>query len=206
MGADDARGMLAGEPGGDGGPPVAALDGEFFIAEGGHQLGPEAGHGLGAAARGGRAGGEAEAGERGDDDVEGIGRVAAMGAGVGEKREDALHFKEGAGPAVTDEEGHGPGPLPFRVDEVDGQAVDLQHELGEAIEAGLDGAPVEPVPPMGGQVLQEGAGGAVRPGVVIDLVRPAGAGEAGAEVVEVGLGDGDAEGGGGAQWRRGPRR
>ena len=52
---------------------------------------------------GGEPAGEAEARERGDDEVEEIGGLAAVGHGIGQGADQWQELEEGAGPAVGED-------------------------------------------------------------------------------------------------------
>src|SRR5262249_31967255 len=156
-GAGDEVGMDAGEALGEkpaeaeraAGPPIAALRREPLVAEPLHQPRPEPGDGEGVHPRPARPPGEAVAGERGHDEVEGILGIAAMGAGIGEERDDLPHLGEAAGPAMGEDERQRL-PVPTlagaaAVHEMDALALDLGDELRQAVEPRLLRAPVEAV-------------------------------------------------------------
>src|SRR4029453_17993467 len=140
----------------------------------------------------GRAG-EAVAGHGGDDQVEGVGRVAAVGGGVGERADDVQELHDRAGPAVGEEQRQGVGFGGADVEEVDVLPVDGGDELGEPVEPGLLLAPVVAVGPVGGQRFQVAARPPAGPADPGQLVGPAGAVQPLAQVVQVGLGDVDPE-------------
>jgi hypothetical protein len=105
---------------------------------------------------GGRFGGEAVAGYRGDHHVEGVlGRSAIVG-GVGEWADDVEHLDDRAGPAMGDEQRQGTLVGGADVEEVDVQPVDLGHELGDGVESGLESAQVVAVGPVACQRLDGG--------------------------------------------------
>src|SRR5438034_9421172 len=79
------------------------------------------------------------------------------------------------------------------VDEVDVLAVDRGGEVWKLVEVGFVLAPVVAGAPVFGQLLEPGKWEAVVPPGVGDLIGPTGAGEPVGQVVEVGLGDVDAE-------------
>ena len=82
------------------------------------------------------------AGQRGHDDVEGVGRVAAVGSGIGQERDDPLEPGERAGPAVGEDEGEGERPHAALVDGVDLHPAHARHDLRQAVEPRLLGAPL----------------------------------------------------------------
>ena len=47
---------------------------------------------------------EAEPGQRGDHDVEGVGRVAAVRGGVGQRADQVVELEDRAGPAVHEDQ------------------------------------------------------------------------------------------------------
>ena len=133
----------------DDGAPVAALGTVALVAElGGHEVVEGVGYAGGAPAALLRFAAPAEAGDGGDDDVEGVGGVAAVGGGVGEGPDELEELKHRAGPAVREEQGMGVRPLAADVPVVDVDAVDLAEELGPGVERGLLGAPVVLVAPV----------------------------------------------------------
>ena len=158
-----------------------------------HEVDPEIGDAEGVHAGVGGAIGEAEAGEGRDDDVEGIGGIAAMGGGVGEEGDDVEEFEEGTGPAVSEDEREGRGPLAFGVEEVDVAGGGVELVVGEGREAIDLGLPVEAIVPVGAEICEECGVEAVGVGRGGDLVGPAGAFEAGVEIVHGRGGVGDRE-------------
>src|SRR5215468_873087 len=74
------------------------------VAEAVHQFGPGLGDPAGVPAWTGERGGEAEAGQRRSDDVEGVGGVAAVAGGVGQRADNGAELHDGAGPAVGDDQ------------------------------------------------------------------------------------------------------
>ena len=182
----------------DDGAPVAALRAVALVAElGGHEVVERIRDAGGAPAPLAWLAAPAEAGDGGDDDVEGVGGIAAMGGGVGEGADEVEELEDGAGPAVRQDERVGIGAVAADVPEVDIDAVDLAEELGPGVERGLLGAPVVLVAPVVAKLANVGDVSAVVPAGVGNGVVPAGAVEAIAEVVEDGVGDVDAEG----SWR-----
>jgi hypothetical protein len=126
--------------------------------------------------------------------VEGVGRVAAVGGGVGERADDVQELDDRAGPAVGQDQGQGVGFGGADVEEVDVLPVDGGGELGELVEPGLLLGPVVAVGPVPGQLFQVAEGHPAGPADAGQLIRPAGAGKPVTEVVQVGLGDVDPEG------------
>lgn len=196
----DAAGRV-GEPheARDEGAPVAALRDVRAVAEGLHQL-VEHGGGLGRREPGVfGGGGEAEAGERRRNDVEGS---LGGGGGFGEQREELLDLEEGAGPAVDEDERDGIGARGAVVGEMHGQVFagggDRERELLEGgVQTGLGLAPVVVAGPEGLQGGEGLDGQTVGPAAAL-LVVDGGGHTAGADAVgdegEKVVGDGDCEG------------
>jgi hypothetical protein len=80
------------------------------------------------------------------------------------------------------------------VQEVDALAVDLGGELGAGVELCLGGAPVIPRAPVAGELFQVSKRQSAVPPRAGQFAGPAGVGEPVVQVVQVGLGDLDAEG------------
>ena len=170
---------------------VAALGAVPLVAESAHQLGQCAGHPAARPAGLGDGTGEAESGQRRDHQVERVGRVTAVGAGVAERPDHVEELHDRAGPAVDQQQRSGIGLRGPDVQEVEILPVDLGGELGELVEASLRLAPVVAVPPVFRQALEVVHGHAAGPRLARALVGPAGQVEAGREVVECGLRDVD---------------
>ena len=98
-----------------------------------------------------------------------------------------------AGPAVRNDQRDRVGVVGPRVDEVDLLAVDLREVVRPAVEAVFLRAPVELRAPRVAQVLQVPEVGAVVPARAGNLVGPTRARQPLAQVVEIGLGNFDAE-------------
>ena len=105
---------------------------------------------------------EAETGQGGHHHAEGVGRVCPVGSRVGQERRQLGHLEVAARPAVDQEQGQRGRSAPLQVGEVDG-AVDGGHRLGQGVQLGLAGPPVELVVPVGHQLGQVGGAGAVVP-------------------------------------------
>jgi len=100
-----------------------ALDGEPLVTEPCHQPQPHVGDMMRAEARPVRPLREPVARQGGRHDVERVGRVRAVAAGVGEQGDDLLHVETGAGPAMGDHQRVGVGAGSWLVDEVNSDAV-----------------------------------------------------------------------------------
>ena len=129
---------------------VPARSAEPLVAEGRHQLRPQAGDRDGVQGRPRGPVGVPEARHVGDDDVEGVLRVATVRAGVGEQRENLGVAPEGVRPAVAQDQRHrGPGRVDGPgVDGVDPEAVEVDPDVREPVESRLLGRPVELVGPV----------------------------------------------------------
>ena len=132
------------------------------------------------------------AGNGGDDDVEGVGGVAAVGGRVGEGPGDLVHLEVGAGPAVDEQQRERVGADAGDVREVNAEAVDLGAEAGEElVQHPFLGAPVVGAAPVLDQFADVGKRGAVVPAYVRELVGKADAVEAAAQAVENAVGNVD---------------
>src|SRR5439155_2693252 len=108
--------------------------------------------------------------------------------------------------AVSDQQRLGAGLPGFDVQEVDALAVDLGGELRVGVELRLGGAPVISSAPVTGELLQVAQRDAALPPRAGQAARPAGTGEPATQMVDVGLGDLDAEGLDGITHRASPCR
>ena len=103
---------------------VAALRAVALVAEPAHQLGPGLGDAVEAPARSrGPVRRSRSRAARGDD-VEGVGRIAAVGAGIGQRADDVEELDDRAGPAVGEDQRHRVGFGRTDVQEVDVLPVD----------------------------------------------------------------------------------
>ena len=116
-----------------------------------------------------------------------------MCGGVGEQVDD-LHLLDGrAGPSVADDERQRVLVLRANVDEVDVQPVDLGDEVGHRVELGLALAPVVLGLPVARDRLDRRQLHALRRILDALLLGPARGRDAGAQVLEVRLGEPDRE-------------
>ena len=182
------------EPAGDDRAPVAALGAEALVAEHvAHELHPQLRH-PGSVDAGHLEGHrEPVAGKRGDDHVEAVGRVAAVGGRIGQRADDLVQVPERPGPAVGEDQRHRIRTPPGHPHEVDGHAVDRDPVVLVGVHLRLDRPPVVDVAPVADEVLHPGPRGAVAAVGVAGVRRPAGPAQAFAEVVEIGLRDLDPE-------------
>jgi hypothetical protein len=125
--------------------------------------------------------------------MEGIGRVAAVGSGVGEGADQLQELHDRPGPAVDQQQRGGLWFGGADMEEVHGGPVEGGGELGVLVEPGLVLAPVVAAAPVFGQVLEVPEGDPAGSAGVGELVGPAGSGQPLLEVVQVGLGDLDPE-------------
>ena len=86
------------------------------------------------------------------------------------------------------------GPAAPHMEKVNLLAVDLGQEVGQRIDPRLDRPPVEPRPPVLGELAQKGQRAFPLPSGARELVRPAGPRQPLAEILEHGLRNGGAEG------------
>jgi hypothetical protein len=133
------------------------------------------------------------AGQRRDHQVEGVGRVAAVAPGVGERADDPQELHRRARPAVGDQQRQRVGLERADMQEVDRLPVDDGDELRELVQHRLLLAPVEAVGPVAGQLLEVVEGHPPAPADAGQLGGPAGAGQPLAQVVQVLVGNGDPE-------------
>ena len=190
--------VLVGDLRGDDRAPVAALRPVTLVAELLHQLAPEQRRALLSEAARRRNLREAVARQRGRDDRERVGRVAAVRRRVGQQRQDLADLVERARPAVREDQRQRVGPDTLLVHEVDvvvldAVGADRLRELRHAVQVGLLHAPVEAGPPVFAEFLHVGEVGAVLPAAVFDFGGPAGLREAALQVAQVGVGDLDLE-------------
>src|SRR5918997_1942029 len=123
MRTDYVLGFDAGQHPGDAGAHVATVGAVALIAEAAHQLRPCPGDARHVPARLPHRDGEPVARQRGRDDVEGVGRVAAVGARVGQRSDDAQKLHNRAGVPVADDQWERTGFGRAYVQEVDVLAV-----------------------------------------------------------------------------------
>ena len=132
----------------DAGADVATVGTVALVAEAVHQLGscPDDTRHVPACLP--HRDGEPVARQRGRDDVEGVGRVAAVGARVGERSDDAQKLHNRAGVPVADDQWERTRLGGADVQEVDVLAVDGSGELRVLVELRLPLAPVLSVLPV----------------------------------------------------------
>ena len=126
--------------------------------------------------------------------MEGVGGIAAVGRGVGERPRDLMHLEERPRPPVADDEWERGGALALDVDEVDAEPVDLGAELRQRVQTPLLLPPVVAVAPVRGQLLHIGQIRPHRPVCAVDLVRPPRRVQPRPQVVEDGIVDVNLEG------------
>src|SRR5215218_7235785 len=148
MRADDVLGFDAGQHPGDAGADVATVGTVALIAEAAHQLGPCPGYARHVPARLPHRDGEPVARDRRSHHVEGICRVAAVGARVGERSDDAQELYNRAGVPVAYYQRERTGLGGSDVQEVDVLAVDGGGELRILVELRFLLAPIVSVLPV----------------------------------------------------------
>ena len=167
------------------GAPVTTLGGVAPIAQPlGHQTGPEVGDPGNVEAPLRRAVREAIAWHGRNHHVKGVGGVAAMASRVGEQRDDLRDFEDGTGPAMGDEQGQRIGSLATLVDQMNPEPINGGAEVGEAVQCCLLGAPVKLVAPVVNQLLDIGQIRAIVPRCSWNVIGPAGASKALAEICQ----------------------
>ena len=107
--------------------------------------------------------------------MERVGRITAVGAGIGQGTDDLQELDHRAGPAVGDDQRERVGLGRAGVDEVHARPVDLGEEVVEGVEHRLGAAPVVLVAPVRDELGEVPALGAVVPARVGELLREPGA-------------------------------
>src|SRR5687767_1163081 len=107
-----------------------------------HQFGPSACDSLRIPAGSGGFTGETVAGHRRDDHIKGILPTGSMGDGIRQRTNEAELFRDRPRPTMSDDHGQGTRMTGTDVDEMYIQSVDRRDELREAIQPGLQSAPV----------------------------------------------------------------
>src|SRR5215208_6292042 len=187
MRTDDVLGVDAGQHPGDASADVATVGTVALIAEAAHQLGPCPGDARHVPARLSHRNGEPVARQRGRDDVEGVSRVPAVGARVGERSDDAQELHNRAGVPVADDQWARTGLRGADVQEVDVLPVDGGGELRILVKLRLPLAPVVFLLPVLGQLLEVTQRHAAAPSDAGQLTRPAGVGQALLQILQFSL-------------------
>ena len=170
--------MIEGQPRRDDGAPVATLDaiGPVVVELLGDELVPEAGDGARPDRARGAVGadrrtGEAIAGQRGHDHVEGVEWIAAMIFGVGEDVDEVQELDDRSRPAVGYDQRQGARRiLDHRAglaDEVEPLRTDIDQVIGPPVDLFLAALPVVAMAPVVDQFGQEGGIGARGPGAPV---------------------------------------
>ena len=136
---------------GDAGALVAALGDVAGVAEAAHELSPGLCRAVLIPADLLRLVGEAEAGQRRQDEVERVLGASAVGGRIGERADDVEHLDHRTGPAVRDEQRQRVLVRRLDVDEMDLEPVDLGLELRQRVQPRLDLAPIVLVGPVAGE-------------------------------------------------------
>jgi hypothetical protein len=178
---------------GDRRAPVAALCAVARVAQAAHQFGERGGDPAILPAGLVRRPGQAEAGNVRQYQVECVGKVAAMGPRIGERRGDPGELHDRPRPAVDDDQRGCVWLRGADVGEVDTGPVDCGRELRPLVQSCLGGPPVVLVPPVPHQFLEVVARDAVGPAHVGQLVRPPGAVQTLVQIVQLTLGNLEAE-------------
>ncbi len=119
--------------------------------------------------------------------------IEAVGAGIAQRSDDVEKLDHRTGPAVQQDQWPRVRLGRFDVQEVHRLTVDLGAELRVGIQLGLLGAPVEVVGPVVGKSFQVVHGHATLPGRPRQLLGPAGGGQPGLQLGQVGVGYRDSE-------------
>ena len=151
--------------------PITALSAEAVVAETAHQFRPRVGDARNAPSGLDRFPAPPVTGQRRHDDVIGLAEAA-----------DHLHeLDERARPAVGEDERQRSWGARGQVQEVDGDAVDVGHELVDAVEPLLPCGPVILIGPVATQVLDVSERDALRPVRRCGRLRPPGGPQASLE-------------------------
>ena len=145
--------MLLRHPGGHARPPVAALGDIAGVAQSIHELRPRLGNMRNAPAAGGGLVGEAVAGERRGDHVEGVFGLSAVRRRIGQRAQNLEEFHHRSRPPVGHDDRQGVRVLRFHVQEVNPQPVDLRAELRDGVQPLLQAAHVVGGSPVIGERL-----------------------------------------------------
>ena len=89
-----------------------------------------------------------EAGQRRNDDVKRIGRIAAEGGRVAQAVEQRVELEKRSGPAMCDDERIARWANPAPMHEVHALSVDLREKLRQPIQLALGFAPIETLGPV----------------------------------------------------------
>ena len=122
--------------------PVAALRAEAVVAEPEHELLPRRRDAADVPSGLRRLVGPAVAGQRRHDEVERVGRVAAVRDRIGERPDHLQELDDRSRPAVGHHQRQRVGLRRAHVEEVDAEAVDRRAELRERVELRLGPPPV----------------------------------------------------------------
>ncbi len=121
--------MIEAEPGGDGAAPVTALGEVAIVSKNvGHELGEQRRH-FARPHGTRRLSGEAEARQRGGDDVEGVARIAAEALGMSQRLDDLDKFRHRSGPAVGNQQRQRRRTAALLVNEMDVDPFDRRGEV-----------------------------------------------------------------------------
>src|SRR5579859_7564263 len=93
--------------------------------------------------------GKAVTRQRRYDHVEGIRRIAAMTARIGQEGDDLVHLVERSRPAVRDDDRHWMGATASLMDEVNMKPVYLSAKVRKNVDGPLLAAPIEGTLPVG---------------------------------------------------------
>ena len=183
--------IRVGDGTGDDGTPVAALRHVAFVAQTSHQMAPFTAYlfdsptGLAWFVR------KTEAGEGRTDHVESILRAAAVRRWIGQWFDDLGEFEHRTGPAVGDDQGQRVGFRRAHVNEMDAKTVEFGLELGKTVESGLGAPPVVVRLPVVENLAHVVERDALRPVPGRFRFRETGHGQAGVQVVQFGIIDGE---------------
>ena len=187
------RGIQGADRGGHRRSPVAALCAVARITQALHQLGPGRGDAIDAPAGRGRLGREAEPGQGRADDMEGVGRIAAVLGWIDQRLDHLVELDDRPRPAMCDDQRHGAGMRRAHVHEMDVEPVDFGDELREAIEQRFAASPIVRLGPIAADLLDPFARRALAPVADQLGLRPARPAQPRLQVVEHVVANSDTE-------------
>jgi len=152
--AQEAIGVAKPERSADSCPEVSSLGGEAVVSELAHETCPKVGDAEQVHAGTIRPVRVAEARQRWDNYVEGVGLVSSVRHRIAQQGENLQHLQEGAWPAVGEDQRDGCRSFAARMDEVDAEAVRDISEMLELGDAGDLGLPVKVPSPVFADFLE----------------------------------------------------
>ncbi len=185
--------MLLRHPGRDAGAPISALGHITGVAQPLHEHRPRFGDTRQAPSAGRGLVGEAIAGERWHDDVEGVLGSATVGRGIGQRGDDFEEFDDRARPSVRQNDRQRIRVFRRHMQKVNSETVELRSILGNRVHASFKAAHVVAGSPILCERLHIRQRHAFGPVADRLLIRPAGCGKPSAQIVKRAGWNGQAE-------------